>query len=197
MIDNFEQIKTLLKFKDPMDFVQLYIFKRKKDQLNKDNHQSVRTIKSYSIESLEQLDKKKYEIIDLCEMFKARAYIHLSCHNHKDVGLLMIETLAKRIREGNYSQRHLFDSIVGQMHTKDKKWIIDIDNKEPREELIGIINSCKPIGQKCLSEIPTKQGYHLITKPFDIKEFREKWQFDIDIQKSNPTLLYYPNSLEL
>jgi hypothetical protein len=43
--------------------------------------------------------------------------------------------------------------------------------------------------------IPTKNGYHLITERFDVKEFAEKYP-DIDIQKKNPTLLYYPNSLE-
>lgn len=197
MINNFEIISNILEFKNPMDFVQLYIFKRKKDQVDKENHQSVRTVKSYSIESIEQLNKKKEEVIQLCELFKARAYIHVSCHNHKDVGLLMIETLAKRIREGNYSQRHLFDSIVGQMHIKDKKWIIDIDTKN-NDYLLNIIETiefkCRPEGYKCIETIPTKQGFHLITKPFDVQEFKKEYS-EIDIQKSNPTLLYYPNSL--
>ena len=49
MIDNIELIKPLLNFSDPEDFYMLYVLKRKKDQPEgeRDNHQSVRTIKTY------------------------------------------------------------------------------------------------------------------------------------------------------
>jgi hypothetical protein len=42
--------------------------------------------------------------------------------------------------------------------------------------------------------IPTKNGFHFITKRFDVMEFKKHYP-DIDIAKKNPTLLYYPNSL--
>lgn len=63
MIDNFNKIESLLEFKNPMDFVQLYIFKRKKDQIDKDNHQSVRTVKSYSKENIVKLTAKEHYIV--------------------------------------------------------------------------------------------------------------------------------------
>jgi hypothetical protein len=50
------------------------------------------------------------------------------------------------------------------------------------------------VGPKIESIIPTKNGHHLITKKFDVMKFKEKYP-DIDIAKKNPTLLYYPNSL--
>jgi hypothetical protein len=52
MIDNINIIKPLLNFEEKGDFYMLYVFKRKKDQPEgeKDNHQSVRTIKTYCIE---------------------------------------------------------------------------------------------------------------------------------------------------
>ena len=79
MIDNIKEIKELLNFSDKNDFYMLYVFKRKKDQPEgeRDNHQSVRTIKTYCIDSIEHLDKRYDEIKQLCEMFKARAYIHV------------------------------------------------------------------------------------------------------------------------
>ena len=57
MINNLELIKSLLNFTDEGDFYMLYVFKRKKDQPEgeKDNHQSVRTIKTYCIESIDHL----------------------------------------------------------------------------------------------------------------------------------------------
>ena len=63
MINNLELIKPLLNFENEGDFYMLYIFKRKKDQTtDKANHQSVRTIKTYCIESIEQLENRYEEI---------------------------------------------------------------------------------------------------------------------------------------
>jgi hypothetical protein len=42
--------------------------------------------------------------------------------------------------------------------------------------------------------IKTRSGFHIITQPFNVMKFKEKYP-DVDIQKKNPTLLYYPNSL--
>ena len=200
MIDNIELIKPLLNFSDPEDFYMLYVLKRKKDQPEgeRDNHQSVRTIKTYCIESVEYLEKRYDEIKQLCEMFKARAYIHVQKQNHKDVSLNMLATLAERIRDGANKQQGLFDSVIGQIKTYEKKWVVDVDIKdlEFTEELIKFINGLRPEGPKCEVVIPTKNGYHLITKRFDTKTFSEKYP-GIDIQRKNPTLLFLPKSLEL
>ena len=199
MIDNIELIKPLLNFSEPGDFYMLYVFKRKKDQPEgeRDNHQSVRTIKTYCIESVEHLEKRYDEIKQLCEMFKARAYVHVQKQNHREVSLNMMVALAQRIQDGNHKQKGLFDSVVGQIKTLEKRWIVDIDtkNKEVVEEVATFINTkCRPIQDKICSIIPTKNGYHLITDRFDVKTFKETYP-DISIQKKNPTLLFLPNSL--
>ena len=110
------------------------------------------------------------------------------------------------------NQKNLFDSVVGQMRTLEKRWIVDIDQKEISPLMISHIEYvCKPIteisfdqagipngyesGPKVEAIIPTKNGHHLITKRFDVQAFKEKYP-DVDIQKKNPTLLYYPNSLD-
>lgn len=206
MINNLELIKPLLNFEDEDDFYMLYIFKRKKDQPEgeRDNHQSVRTIRSYCIASIEQLERRYDEIIQLCEMFKARAYIHVQKQSHKDVSLDMLVDLAQRIKSGQHRQQNLFDSIVGQMKTLEKRWIVDIDTKdEPALLKVMIaINAVKPHNgePKIIKIIPTKNGYHLITERFDVMEFNKYMSLEgdvPDIQKKNPTLLYYPNSLDI
>ena len=197
-INNIELIKPLLNFDNEGDFYMLYVFKRKKDQPvgEKDNHQSVRTIRSYCIRSIEQLEKRYDEITMMCEVFKARAYIHIQKQNHKDVALEMMMALAQRIRDGQFEQQNLFDSVVGQLKTYEKRWIIDIDTKDwmVATAIHQHIDECRPEGNKIEAIIPTKSGYHLITKRFDVMKFREKYP-DVDIQKKNPTLLYYPESL--
>lgn len=198
MINNIELIKPLLNFDNEGDFYMLYVFKRKKDQPEgeKDNHQSVRTIKSYCVTSVEYLEKRYEEIIQLCEMFKARAYIHVVKQNHKDVSLNMITEIVIRIQSGQINQQHVFDSVVGQIKTTEKRWIIDVDDKDTKElvNITSLISSLRPEGSKLEACLPTKSGYHLITKRFDVMEFRKEYP-NIDIQKKNPTLLYYPNSL--
>lgn len=215
MIDNLNQIKELLNFDNEGDFYMLYVLKRKKDQFEgeRDNHQSVRTIKTYCIESIEHLEKRYGEVKQLCEIFKARAYIHVQKQNQKDVSLNMMVELAQRIQNGQHNQKGLFDSVVGQLKTSEKRWVIDIDDsKVPSPMMIAFIEyECRPVtvvkfddagipighevGPKVEAVIPTKNGHHLITKRFDVMKFKEKYP-NIDIQKKNPTLLYLPDSLD-
>lgn len=199
MINNLELIKPLLNFENEGDFYMLYIFKRKKDQpeSERDNHQSVRTIKTYCVESVEYLEKRMNEIIQLCEMFKARAYIHIQKQNHRDVAMNMITEIVNRIQSGQINQKNVFDSVVGQIKTQEKRWIIDVDDKDTKElvRITEVIRATRPEGDKLEACIPTKNGYHLITKRFDVQMFRNTYPH-IDIQKKNPTLLYYPKTLD-
>ena len=206
-IDNIDIIKKLLNFSEVGDFYQLIILKRKKDQPQgeRDNHQSVRTIKTYCIESIDHLDRRYDEIKQLCEMFKSRAYIHVQKQNHFDVSLNMMVALAQRIQDGNTNQKGLFDSVVGQIKTQEKRWIIDVDNvsidgfnHDPSQiEMREYINELqKEAGREPhMTFIKTRSGFHIITQPFNMMKFKERYP-EVDIQKKNPTLLYYPNSLD-
>jgi hypothetical protein len=209
MINNLELIKPLLNFEDKGDFYMLYVFKRKKDQPEeeRDNHQSVRTIKTYCVDSVEYLEKRYDEIKMLCETFKARAYIHVTKQNHKDVAMNMITEIVGRIQSGQINQQHVFDSVVGQIKTKERRWIVDIDSHSISEKnrITNIIERIRPTdsGSKIIATIPTKNGVHLITKRFDVNEFHQQsgayerpFREIPDIQKKNPTLLYYPDSLD-
>ena len=205
MIDNLHQIKSLLNFEKEGDFYMLYILKRKKDQTtDKSNHQSVRTIKTYCIESVEYLEKRYEEIKELCEMFKARAYIHVQKQSHHDVSLNMLIALAERIRNGQHRQQHLFNSVVGQLKTLEKRWVIDIDGisidgfahapfyKEMRRYISELQSET---GKEVeMTFIPTKAGFHIIASPFNLQKFKERYP-EVDVQKKNPTILYIPASL--
>lgn len=221
MIDNIELIKPILNFEKEGDFYMLYVFLRKKDfpEQEQKNHQSVRTIKTYCVDSIQYLESRYDEIKGLCEYFGARAYIHIQKQNHNDVSLNMMVELAQRIQSGQNNQKGLFDSVVGQIKTLEKRWVVDIDTKD--EDFIfdvcSIIDGhCQPFIQnpdhevvtdgtfyliknsKYLSKvkafIPTKNGVHLITDRFDVQEFKKHYP-EIDIQKKNPTLLYLPDKL--
>jgi predicted nuclease with TOPRIM domain len=201
MINNLSLIKPLLTFKEEGDFYRIHIFKRKKDQTtDRANHQSVRTIKTYSVYDLEYLEEKYQEIKDLCEHFKARAYISIQRLNDKDVALLMLKELVNRLYSNQQKMERLYDSTIGNMKSKDKRWIVDIDKEELEnvDEIRNKINELAPEGNKILLEVPTKSGLHLITSPFRVDHFQE-WSkvknISLDLQKCNPTCLFIPNSL--
>jgi hypothetical protein len=130
-------------------------------------------------------------------MFKARAYIHIQKQNHKDVAMNMITEIVTRIQSGQINQKNVFDSVVGQLKTNEKRWIVDLDNVDlyACKPMMDFIDSLRPEGSKIEAIIPTKSGYHLITKRFDVIEFKKQFP-NIDIQKKNPTLLYYPDSID-
>ena len=187
MIDNIKIIKTLLNFEKEGDFYMLYVFKRKKDQPEgeRDNHQSVRTIKTYCVDSIEYLDKRYDEIKQLCEIFNARAYIHVQKQNHSDVSLDMMVSLAERIKNGVKNQKGLFDSVVGQIKTNEKRWVIDIDNvsidgfshDKYYIEMREFINELQVEAGKeqGMTFIKTRSGFHIITRPFNVMKFKERY----------------------
>jgi hypothetical protein len=117
----------------------------------------------------------------------------------------MMVALAQRIQDGNLKQQHLFDSVVGQLKTYEKRWIIDIDDvsmdsfthAEYYVSMREYINELQEEAgkDKSMTFVKTKSGFHIITQPFNVMKFKERYP-DVDIQKKNPSLLYLPNSLD-
>lgn len=67
-----------------------------------------------------------------------------------------------------------------------------IFSKTKRIDMIDNIDKIKPLlAFTSEDDYYTKSGYHLITKPFDMQVFRERFP-DIDVHKNNPTNLYIP-----
>lgn len=156
--------------------------------------------KNYYICKPEDLDKYKQEIKSLCEMLHLRAYASVNIKSFKQVSLNTMAELARRIAKNDYRKNYaVFESCSGQYcHSKDKQWVVDLDNcvlhDEYPETIKELINSCKPDGNKIVTEFPTKSGVHIITTPFDRQQFIELCEEydvkDADIKKNHLTLLY-------
>ena len=156
--------------------------------------------KNYYIRKPEDLDKYEQEIKSLCEMLHLRAYASVNIKSFKQVSLDAMAELARRIANNDYRKNYaVFESCSGQYcHSGDKQWVVDLDDcklhDEYPETVKELINSCKPDGNKIVTEFPTKSGIHLITTPFDRQQFIELCEaYDIknvDIKKNHLTLLY-------
>lgn len=195
-VDNFDLIKKHIKTSDDgSEFYMLQIMRRTKDQVGYDGKHKQSIIKSYFISSPEYLESKRDEIVGLCEMFNARAYINLNKKSYKQVSLKALEILAGKIAHEDYNIKSLYESACGQTGACDglKTWIVDFDSKDLGEldRIKAIIDSIDPKGvNKIVETVPTRHGYHLITRPFNKKVFYEMYNESISIHDNNPTLLF-------
>lgn len=194
-VDNFDLIKKHIHSTDSNEFYMLQIMRRTKDQKGYEGKHKQSIIKTYFISSADYLDSKRDEIVGLCEMFNARAYINLNKKSYKQVSLKALEILAGKIAHEEYDIRSLFESACGQTGACDgqKTWIVDFDSKDLVEldRIKNIINSIDPKGvDKIVETVPTRHGYHLITRPFNKKAFYEMYNKNLDIHDNNPTILY-------
>ena len=194
-VDNFDLIKKHINTSGEGEFYMLQIIRRSKDQKENGVKRKQTVIKSYFISSPEYLDSKRDEIVGLCEMFNARAYINLNKKSYKRVSLKALEILAGKIAHEEYNIKTLFESACGQTGACDglKTWIVDFDSKDLDEldRIKTIIDSIEPKGvDKIIETVPTRHGYHLITRPFNKKVFYEIYNEAIDIHDNNPTCLY-------
>jgi hypothetical protein len=195
-INNFEQIAKLLSFDDSDTFYHLQIIKRKKENPELGSNSYI--VKTYYISSEDYLSSKMTEIISLCDFHNARAYINLNPRSFEKMAFHALKKITDIILNKDYkSARKAYESVCGQYSSgKEKSWIIDLDGVFEASPLMmaHIDYGCDPISEstsegKCLAVIRTKNGIHLITKPFNVKKFQDKYP-DIDIHKNNPTILY-------
>lgn len=192
-VNNFDIIIPLLKINSSDEFYYLQILQRKKE--NPEIGSNSRVIRNYFIKSEDYLLKRKDEIIDICKTFNSRASIRLNKRSFERVAFKAIQNLANSMsnREFSFCGKS-YDRACGQGHIENTpKWIIDIDGSDV--DVFAVINSiekCMPNNtKKHVATIPSKNGLHLITTPFNVQEFKVEFPL-IDIHKDNPTNLYIP-----
>jgi len=204
MIDCIELIKDLLVFETNDDFYFLQILQRKKENPNLGSDSKV--IKNYYITSTQHLIDKYDEIKSLCNMFNARASLRLNKRSFEKVAFKSLENFANVMQTKEYKHiMNCYDKACGLLNNeKQKKWIVDIDKDELvwLEQIINSVQESEPNDNKIIIQLPTKSGVHLITKPFNVIQFKENLknelskysmnEITIDIHKDNPINLYIP-----
>lgn len=211
MVDNFEQIKKLLEFRSDDDFYFVQILQRKKDhqqgKVNGTNNNS-RLIKAYYIDSIDHLNFVTPEIIQMCQIFNARAGINLNRRSFKKMQLQHMQKCLMQFINGTHNKVHkAYNSVVGAFNDdSDKSWIIDLDKEDLQHKRLFFraINNKRvmPIDKpKIIAVIPSKTGEHIITRAFDLRQYRLELDLlselhDIklkaEIHKNNPTNIYIP-----
>ena len=89
-----------------------------------------------------------------------------------------------------------YESLVGTFTSEpreSRKWIVDIDvlSLAAVREVESFIQMHNNKDTKILGILRTKNGYHLLTTPFRVDEFRKKYP-EHEIHRNNPVNLYIP-----
>lgn len=165
--------------------------------------------KNYYIRKPEDLDKYRDEIIQLCDMFRMRAYASVNYKSFRQVSLDTMAELARRVANNDFKKNYnVYESCSGSYcHSENKRWVIDLDdctmNDETVKHCMNVLFDVKPnVPGKILAQLPSKSGVHLITRPFDRKAFDDAYNSQEikllekrfyplpDIKKNHLTLLY-------
>lgn len=216
MVDNFELIKSILKFDLPEHFYFVQLLRRQADDPMKDGKKNPtyhgdmhsRSLKNYFIRKSDDLDKFKDEIINLCNTEDVRAYIRLNRRSNKDVNMKIYEHIYACMKGGTYKNpERLLSSACGKSNSEPKEsksWLLDVDKEylPYLDDLIKLVNKCKSqFSYIVMKEIHSKSGMHLIVHPFNKDDYEKLWaEFKSThqdapetapaIHPDNPTILY-------
>jgi hypothetical protein len=201
-IDNRKKILKMITLDDNYFYYCQVLMRRKEHPTLEKN---ATTLIEHYVATSRHWNDKLYSAINLATVTNSRVYIHL---NRRDTYRVLLEInleIAKLLVTGHIQAvRKIVSSIVGRNHSeKDKKWVVDIDWGDLTDEQLDLmLNKIKELLVKAkrsdeLVLLPTKNGFHLITGPFNIDEFGKFLKTNdipkVDIMKDNsPALLFIP-----
>lgn len=193
VINNIEILIPLMRFEDPDEYYHLQILKRKKENPELGSNSYV--VKTYYVQNEQYLRDKMDEIAQLCDFHNARAYINLSPRSFERIAFHTLKKVTDIIMNRDYkSVRKAYESVSGEYgNGKRKKWVVDIDSfdreyiERVKSDVLAFQVDAKQV--PIAVEIPTKNGLHLITNPFDVRKIKSVYP-ELDLHKNNPTILY-------
>lgn len=197
-INNFDKLRqflaeeTTFAVDNKKSIIWIWVVMRAKDNAE---HKE-RTIKSYHIQSLDDFDYKKDEIIELCHRYHCRAYI---CVNPKPVlnvlfslQSIVMENIKNEVNGGSSMLlKGMLDSAVMKSGSNGNKfWIIDVDSEDAEEQTSifnKVDNSQSGHDHNIIEQVKTVHGVHFITHPFDTRVLEST---GVEAKKEGLTLLY-------
>ena len=197
-INNFDKLRqflaeeTTFAVDNKKSIIWIWVVMRAKDNAE---HKE-RTIKSYHIQSLDDFDYKKDEIIELCKRYHCRAYI---CVNPKPVlnvlfslQSIVMENIKNEVNGGSSMLlKGMLDSAVMKSGSNGNKfWIIDVDSEDAEEQTSifnKVDNAQSGHDHNIIEQVKTVHGVHFITHPFDTRVLEST---GVEAKKEGLTLLY-------
>ena len=186
VVDNYKEILDFIQFTDKNSFYYLSVIKRKKD--NPEMLKQEYVVDQYYLYSKNEFEKMRERIIESCHLHNARLYIRINMRDAVRIAYKLVEKMGELMSNGSFKAiPNAYDSMVGTYHHDPiKKYMIDVDNIADLQDIKDIVERAK--GGKILLELKTKNGVHLVTTGFDVREINEKYP---KITSKNGSVLMY------
>ncbi len=184
MIDNIKNIIPLLLFQKG-NFYEVRV-----------ESPSNKMIKHYMIDSLEDLLSQYDEMKLLADNFNTEVYIKLGAYSKEKLGFKILEVLSHKLQIKDLDYYDLLLQSINDMNTIPKYWIVDVNVENVSNNDIlrikTIINDCEPNGRNVIADIPTPNGIHIVTKPFNTNQFltNQDVYYKVEVKKNASTILY-------
>ena len=197
MINNFTLIAPLLDFEKEDTFYFIQVIKRRKE--NPDMPTGAQVINNYYLYSVDDLAKLYSKIVADCTLHNARAYINLNRLNAEKIAIHAAKKTLELVLQKDFkSVKNVYAVVCGSYTSEStKRWVIDIDTHEEEELYNEIKTYIRELQIETkqpytiIAEIPTKNGKHIISNPFNMKKFSDRYP-TIGVHKNSPTILYIP-----
>lgn len=198
IVNNFKQIYKYMEDIESFgeDFYILDIVRRRKEHPNLRHNRSL--IKTYIISTIDDFKEIENEIVELCDILKARAYFSVNKFSFKKSGFNMLIDLSSRLKHESYTGlQGLFSSSAMGSISGDVKWMLDVDtdSKDVIDELIPTIQL-----NRAVNGIPNVEfelfkspnGWHIVIDPFHITEDINKTlnTMEVEVHKNNFIIAY-------
>ena len=161
------------------------------------------TFKAYYFDSLEGFEKAYQEIKTCCDIFELRAYVSVNAKSKTEASKKTCERYAHDSVTNDFRKPWKdFSSVCGGLDGAEKRWVVDVDECENEtdtceyaDKVVDLIRLCDTgYPDPVVTSIPTKSGYHIITHPFNLKQFNDFCEKNCiivpDVKKNHITLLY-------
>lgn len=176
VINNLEIVKSLLKFKiSSKGKPEIYYFVQVIQRRKENPDLPLQEIQRYAwwVTDLGVLEKSWNRLTEMCEHYKARAYISITPRSLEKFGKQCMFEYSKRVANNDYTNIHnlpkkvaLSNETVQSKGVVDKpRWILDIDSEDKsyQHDIEKFISGYTNI----LGKINTPNGCHLVIESFN------------------------------
>ncbi len=178
-----------------------FIYTEMLDRGRRKGNNGHRLVKTFYHRSVEEFWDQWPTIQRLCDLAQVRACTRLAPRSYAKVGAQFTRMVVEASLTSNWAgMKSLYNRACGTTGPNQKLWLFDVDAIDERTERLASELADRGV---LIARIPSKKGEHLITQPFDTREFGHvdsDGAFPIfgavTLHKDNPTNLYIPDGAD-
>jgi hypothetical protein len=200
IVDNFkrllnpfiENLGRLNRRTTPTHFMQVQILRRHKDGNSTKSHKS-ELVKAYYIRDEAEYEAINDEVVKICQVLNARAYINLNIKDFDQVAKLCALEMTTAIFD-HENRSHKMSDLYNSCASRGgiygwPVWVIDVDDLSEKDDIVAAVQTISKETTAIRGIIPTVNGIHILTSPFDRQKFAE-YGFISTVEANRNTLLY-------